>query len=539
MNEHYEYVVIGTGLEECILAAALARVGKSVLHVDKNDYYGSEWATTNLAGIQDFVQRTTSISSTLRPKTIPEAQELKNNTHTDVFSGVSSGFSSAEDSFRSKGVCDESISEQLIAVGRRFCIDLMPKLLLSNGKLVELLISSKVGDYLEFRPLEATCIFSDGIIQQVPCTKADVFKTKTVSPVEKRFLMRFLKTSMDTSTHAKVIEEYGERPYCEFLSDNKLSSRLQTFILYAIAKTEDSSVLTGEGLKRTTEFMESLGKFGNTPFLYPTYGIAELAQAFCRTCAVFGGTYMLKKVPYSINTTSESDDGTKQVTGVTFEDGAVTCDNVILGSSYADALAPATEISSQSVSRGIIVSSGPLSVSTDGVAIETTYDTIVTTFPPGVINNQSAINVIQLGPKTSSVPQNYWCYHLTSLSSGSNSAREQFEPFIQKVFQNDLATNVESDVRPIVLYEAYFHYKSSVKSTTPKDSIQNVYIVGGCDTSQHCSASVTKARELFKQICPNDEFLPPPPAPDEIDWDAMTKEPEENTMLEKTMPNNS
>jgi hypothetical protein len=37
---HYDVVLCGTGLVQSILASALARAGKSVLHCDGNDYYG-------------------------------------------------------------------------------------------------------------------------------------------------------------------------------------------------------------------------------------------------------------------------------------------------------------------------------------------------------------------------------------------------------------------------------------------------------------------------------------------------------------------
>lgn len=44
-----------TGLTESIVAAAASRVGKTVLHIDANDYYGGQWASFNLENIQSFV----------------------------------------------------------------------------------------------------------------------------------------------------------------------------------------------------------------------------------------------------------------------------------------------------------------------------------------------------------------------------------------------------------------------------------------------------------------------------------------------------
>lgn len=42
------------GLTESIIAAAASRVGKSVLHIDSNDYYGGYWASFNLEAIQSL-----------------------------------------------------------------------------------------------------------------------------------------------------------------------------------------------------------------------------------------------------------------------------------------------------------------------------------------------------------------------------------------------------------------------------------------------------------------------------------------------------
>ena len=50
--EHYDLIVDGTGLVESIVACAASRSGKSVLHLDSNDYYGCNSASFPL---QDFL----------------------------------------------------------------------------------------------------------------------------------------------------------------------------------------------------------------------------------------------------------------------------------------------------------------------------------------------------------------------------------------------------------------------------------------------------------------------------------------------------
>lgn len=37
-------------------------------------------------------------------------------------------------------------------------------------------------------------------------------------------------------------------------------------------------------------YMDSLARFGKSPFIYPMYGLGELPQAFARLSAVHGGT---------------------------------------------------------------------------------------------------------------------------------------------------------------------------------------------------------------------------------------------------------
>ena len=50
-----------------------------------------------------------------------------------------------------------------------------------------------------------------------------------------------------------------------------------------------------QGLEAVCTFVNSTGRFGASPFLFPLYGCGELPQCFCRLCAVFGGIYCLDR----------------------------------------------------------------------------------------------------------------------------------------------------------------------------------------------------------------------------------------------------
>ena len=54
-------------------------------------------------------------------------------------------------------------------------------------------------------------------------------------------------------------------------------------------------------------FVACLGRYGETASMYPIYGSSELAQAFCRLCAVFGGVYVLRCGVQSFRPATETD----------------------------------------------------------------------------------------------------------------------------------------------------------------------------------------------------------------------------------------
>lgn len=182
---------------------------------------------------------------------------------------------------------------QIVKEGRRFNIDLVSKLLYSQGSLIDLLIKSNVSRYAEFKNVTRILAFREGKVEQVPCSRADVFNSRDLTMAEKRMLMKFLTFCVDYEQHAGECQDFTRRPFAEYLEAQKLTPNLQHFIVHSIAMT-GPSCLTLDGLKATKHFLQCLGRYGNTPFLFPLYGQGEIPQCFCRMCAVFGGIYCLR-----------------------------------------------------------------------------------------------------------------------------------------------------------------------------------------------------------------------------------------------------
>lgn len=70
------------------------------------------------------------------------------------------------------------------------------QLLFSRGELVELLISSNISRYAEFRAVDRiiTCVNNE--MKVVPCSRSDVFTNKDVTVLEKRLLMKILTSCL-------------------------------------------------------------------------------------------------------------------------------------------------------------------------------------------------------------------------------------------------------------------------------------------------------------------------------------------------------
>ncbi|NXK48446.1 RAE1 geranylgeranyltransferase, partial [Chauna torquata] len=90
---------------------------------------------------------------------------------------------------------------QIVREGRRFNIDLVSKLLYSRGLLIDLLIKSNVSRYAEFKNATRILAFREGKVEQVPCSRADVFNSRQLTMVEKRMLMKFLTFCLDYEQH--------------------------------------------------------------------------------------------------------------------------------------------------------------------------------------------------------------------------------------------------------------------------------------------------------------------------------------------------
>ena len=85
-------------------------------------------------------------------------------------------------------------------------------------------------------------------------------------------------------------------PMRDLYKKYKLEDQTIDFLGHAVALHIDDLYLEQPALptvEKMSLYLDSVGRYGDSPFLYPIYGLGGLPEAFSRLCAIHGGTYML------------------------------------------------------------------------------------------------------------------------------------------------------------------------------------------------------------------------------------------------------
>lgn len=82
-------------------------------------------------------------------------------------------------------------------------------------------------------------------------------------------------------TTRPLFSGFRDKTFLEYLNTKNLTPIVQHYVVQAIAMATDKTSCR-DGVNRTKHFLNSLGRYGNTPFLWPMYGSGELPQCFCR-----------------------------------------------------------------------------------------------------------------------------------------------------------------------------------------------------------------------------------------------------------------
>lgn len=512
LPSEYDVIVVGTGMAESIVAAAAARIGKKVLHLDGNDYYGGMWASFNLECLQKWLDECRAKSSDATVAN--DNASLAAPGETLVTAG--SPFSTVSN-IEEEWLLPESLpapeggegddpnapqvwsKEKLLSLNRKFNMDLAPKLLFARGALVELLISSNIARYAEFRSVTRVLTWLDNKIEFVPCSRSDVFKTKDVSIIEKRLLMKLLTICVEYKEENNEFAGFEDKKFVEYLKSKELTPNLTHYVLYAIAMSSENTPCM-EAVERTKRFLSSLGRYGNTPFLHPMYGSGELPQCFCRLCAVYGGVYHLKRAAEGVLI-----DQSEACKGIVSTKQRLGTQHLVIGVPNAPS-SFLKSIPKKGMSRAMFI--------TDRSIMPSEKESLTLLQFPA----PDPITVIELGPSTHACPPGLYVVHMTCKQD--KTAKEDLKSTVEKLLNcqpfDGISKPSSEPALPQVLYALYFNVPDTSHCDLSTSVPQNVHLCSGPDLDIDFDFPVNQAKEIFSKMYPGEEFLPRAPDADEI-----------------------
>jgi len=252
MEDNYDVIVMGTGLKECILSGLLSVDGLKVLHLDRNGYYGGASASLQLNQLYE------NYKSGETPKTT-------------------------------------------LGASREYNVDVVPKFIMSMGKLVKALLHTNVTRYLEFKSIGGSYVFRGGKVHKVPSDETEALKSSLMGLFEKRRCAKFFLYAQeykpdDPKTHQGY--DLKKMTMAQLYAKFDLQPDTIDFIGHAICLYLNDDYLNQpafDSVLRMQLYFNSLARYANakSPYLYPLYGLGELPQGFARLSAIYGGTYML------------------------------------------------------------------------------------------------------------------------------------------------------------------------------------------------------------------------------------------------------
>ncbi|KAK8005207.1 GDP dissociation inhibitor [Apiospora arundinis] len=424
-EEPWDVVICGTGLQQSLLALALSRSKKRVLHTDPNDYYGQHEAALTLQDAESFAAKYAGSSSS---------------------EGVSEGDGMKQSVLRNATVWKPDDAEaQGLKFPRAYSLALAPQIIHTKSKLLSSLVSSRAYRQVEFLAVGSFFVYEpakDGSVpklSRIPSSREDVFSSQSIPARSKRSLMKFLKFVLDfeSDDQKPLWEGQADTPLADFLTTQfKLEDDLKRYVV-ALTLALDGKVSVQSGLAAINRHLTSIGMFGpGFCAVYPKWGgLSEIAQVACRAGAVGGGIYMLDTTS-TMKPSRDNDRASLELSN----DVAVEANSVVSGQEAT--------VGTKAISRLVAVVKSPL---------KSLFQVLVEGAPAPAVavvalsNMPSPIYALIHSSDTGECPVGQCVVYLTTLATvGSKHALKQALDML-------VSAAVESDVSASpCLYQLYY-----------------------------------------------------------------------------------
>lgn len=429
MEEDYDIIVLGTGLTECILSGLLSVEGKKVLQIDRQDHYGGESASVTLSKLYG--------------------------------------------KFKQNPLSKEKI-EARFGRDRDWNVDLIPKFLMANGELTKILVHTDVTRYVQFKQVSGSYVYNKGKVHKVPANEVEAISSPFMGILEKRRMKKFLEwigyyEEDDVKTHQGLDLDKNtmEEVYYKF----GFGSNTREFIGHAMALWTNEDYLQQPArltFERIVLYVQSVAKYGKSPYLYPMYGLGELPQGFTRLSAVFGGTYMLNT---SIEDVLYDDNG--RFAGIVTKEGTAKAPLVIADPTYFPEKCKST---GQRVIRAICILDHP-------IANTSNADSCQITIPQSQVGRENDIYIAVVSDAHQVAPKGHY---LAIVSTIIETDRPHIE--LEPAFK--ILGNIEE------------RFMGIAEIFEPKEdgTNDNIYLSRSYDASSHFESMTDDVKGIYFRI---------------------------------------
>lgn len=385
---------------------------------------------------------------------------------------------------------------------RRVNVDITPKLVYSNGTMVNLLRDSNCSRYLEFKAINRCFVYHNKQLVKAPCNRAEVFSSTQLKVLEKRLLMKFISFTMDLDLEGDVFKSWEGRTDVELYKDNKLTEGLIELIRSSLVRTNKIESNAQEVLIQIKKFLKGVGVFGNLPFIFPVYGSGEFPQAFARFSAVFGSVYVLMMAVDDIKFNSEG-----LFESVTLSNKQVmTGKTCVISPNYQSVKFSRPLVKDITVSHSVLI----LDRSIKHVENEDKDDVSIMTFLPNQLSNKNTVTLYEFGPGSCVPAQNQYLVQIQTRAGKDDTPVGDLKPFVEEILKISGAR---------LLWAAYFSTQMKEEGTVSDiGGDQNIWFTSKPVYNSCYDDSIVEAREVFEKVYPGEEFLPMAPNPEDIKW---------------------
>ncbi|TPX14980.1 uncharacterized protein E0L32_004810 [Thyridium curvatum] len=446
--KEYDVIVLGTGLTECILSGVLSVKGKKVLHIDRNDHYGGDATSLNIQAL------------------------FKKYGHA----------AGGEEPWTKYGRAND------------WNVDLIPKFLISAGELTNILVSTNVTRYLEFRQIAGSYVQQGSgpkaTVAKVPSDAAEALRSPLMGIFEKRRMKGFIEwvgsfDPKDSATHKGL--DMSSCTMKDVYDKFGLETTTKDFIGHAMALYLNDNYINEKGrapeaIERIRLYGNSVARYGKSPYIYPLYGLGELPQGFARLSAIYGGTYMLNTSVDEITYEGGKATGIKAtMSNVEPEMKFETKAKMIIGDpSYF----PGKTKVVGHVLRAICILKHPLASTSDS-------DSCQLIIPQSQVGRKNDIYIACVSSAHNVCPKGYWIAIVSTIAETSSNHHLELQPGLERLGK------IEEQFMgaPIPLYEPL--------EDGTKD---NIFISKSYDATSHFETTTDDVQDIYRR-CMGEELV--------------------------------